>query len=123
MNSDGTSEKGHSYVTFDIVNDAGKTFVARLREVSSGDAESQLKILESILGDVCTIFVKQSDGNNQEDRAMSKILKSIQMVGQTDVLFKTSSITFSQITKKNSANSCQRMAVTVRRGKSKDVKS
>ena len=80
LHSDGTSKKGHSFITFDIVNDAGKTFVAGLREVSSGDAESQLQVLENILEDVCAMFGLQNDGKDQEDKAMNKILKSIKNV-------------------------------------------
>ena len=73
--SDGTSKKGHSFITFDIVNDAGKTSVAGVHEVSSGDAQSQLQVLENILEDVCAMFVRQNDGKDKEDRAMNKTLK------------------------------------------------
>ena len=77
LHNDGTSKKGHSFITFDIVNDAGTTFVAGLCEVSSGDAASQFQVLENILEDVCAMFGLQTDGKDQEDKALNKILKSI----------------------------------------------
>ena len=52
LHSDGTSKHGHSYTTFDIQKSDGKVFVAGLREVSGGDAETQLDLLKEVLTDI-----------------------------------------------------------------------
>ena len=56
LHTDGTSKKGRSFITYDIVKDDGKCLIAGLREVGGGDSSTQLKVLENVLADVsCTV--------------------------------------------------------------------
>ena len=52
VHSDGTSKKGHSYLTYDIKkkND-GTVLVAGLRSVGGGDAQTQLNTLKEVVKD------------------------------------------------------------------------
>ena len=54
LQSDGTSKKGHSYITFDATNNEGQFFVLGMREVGAGDAQTQLDLLKEIMGDICS---------------------------------------------------------------------
>ena len=52
LQSDGTSKKGHSYMTYDASKKSGEVFVLGLREVGSGDAQAQLDLLKEVVGDI-----------------------------------------------------------------------
>ena len=52
LQSDGTSKKSHSFTTFNVSKSNGQFHVLGLCEVGSGDAETQLHILEEVVGDV-----------------------------------------------------------------------
>ena len=52
LHSDGTSKKGHSYLTFDIKKNDGTVLVAGLRSVGGGDAQTQLNILKEVVKDL-----------------------------------------------------------------------
>ena len=45
LHTDGTSKFGKHYGTYDVVTDQGQTLIAGIREVSSGDTETQLNVL------------------------------------------------------------------------------
>ena len=52
LQSDGTSKKSHSYMTFDASKKNDEVFVVGLQEVGSGDAQPQLDLLEEVVGDI-----------------------------------------------------------------------
>ena len=52
LQSDGTSKKGHSYMTYDASKKSGEVFVLGLREVGSGDAQAQLDLLKEVAGNI-----------------------------------------------------------------------
>ena len=52
LHSDGTSKKGHSYLTYDIKKNDGTVLVAGLRSVGGGDAQTQLNTLKEVVKDL-----------------------------------------------------------------------
>ena len=52
LHTDGTSKFGKHYGTYDVVTDQGQTLIAGIREVSSGDTETQLNVLLDILSEI-----------------------------------------------------------------------
>ena len=44
LHSDGKAKHGHSYKTFDVINEQGKLLVCGLREVGAADAKSHLDL-------------------------------------------------------------------------------
>ena len=60
LHSDGTSKHGRGFTTYDISTNDGKVLVTGLREVASGDAESQLDLFKEILEDVFEV-TKEND--------------------------------------------------------------
>ena len=52
LHTDGTSKFGKHYGTYDVVTDQGQTLIAGIREVSSGDTETQLNVLLDILSKI-----------------------------------------------------------------------
>ena len=77
LHSDGTSKKGRSFITYDIVKNDGSSLVTGFRETASGDAASQLTVLEDILKDVNEMF-KEYD--KESSSSAQKIIKSIKNV-------------------------------------------
>ncbi len=79
LHSDGTSKHGRSFSTYDIVKYDGSCFIAGLSKVSGGDSETQLRVLEDVLGDVSETFdcsgVSSVDGST-----LHKIVTSIKNV-------------------------------------------
>ena len=61
LHSDGTTKHGHSYTTFDVINEQGKLLVCGLWEVRAVDAQSQLDSFCEMLDDVCSCL-----GNKNE---------------------------------------------------------
>ena len=61
LHSDGTSKKGHSYLTYDCNKGDSTTLVNGLRCVGGGDAETQLSTFKEILDDL-----SQADVSNNE---------------------------------------------------------
>ena len=56
MHSDGTSKKGISFITYDIVKDDGVCLITGLRGIASGGSATQIEVLQDVLGDVCSMF-------------------------------------------------------------------
>ena len=46
LHSDGTSKKGRSFITYDIVKDDGECLMTGPREIAIGDSGTQLKVLQ-----------------------------------------------------------------------------
>ena len=44
LHSDGTSKKGRSFITYDIVKDDGECLMTGPREIAIGDSGTQLKV-------------------------------------------------------------------------------
>ena len=114
LHSDGTSKQGRSFITYDIVKDDGNCLIAGLREVSGGDSETQLKVLEDVLNDVSEMFDSCGFENNLNEggNTKKKITKSIKNATSD----KRSSITFLVATGKKSyhrlfksGKTCQKM--------------
>ena len=87
LHTDGTSKFGHHFETYDVSLSSKKNFVLGLREVSSGDANTQFECLQEIIDEVCEkdqTKVKQifsSFRNTMSDRHIvqknfSKLLES-----------------------------------------------
>ena len=52
VHTDGTSKFGKHYGTYDVVTDQGQTLTAVIREVSSSDIKTQLKVLLAIFSEI-----------------------------------------------------------------------
>ena len=52
LHSDGTTKVGRKYGVYDILSDDGTSLVTGLREMASGDTQTQLDVLQSILKEV-----------------------------------------------------------------------
>ena len=50
--SDGTSKKGHSFMTYDITTNKGESLVLGLRPIAAQDAQSQLDVFKEVLDDI-----------------------------------------------------------------------
>ena len=77
LHTDGTSKKGRSFITYDIVKDDGKCLIAGLREVGGGDSSTQLKVLENVLADVSDMFDSFA---GEDSNILNKAVKSIKNV-------------------------------------------
>ena len=64
LQSDGTSKKGHSYMTYDVSKKSGEVFVMGLQEVGSGDAQAQLELLKEVVGDISDTLGKSNFSDN-----------------------------------------------------------
>ena len=81
LHSDGTSKKGRSLITYDIVKDDGECLITGLREIASGDSATQLKVLQDVLGDVCLMFENSGlVGKGGVNDWVNKVIKSIKNV-------------------------------------------
>ena len=82
LHSDGTLKHGRSLITYDVVKDDGNCLIAGLREVSSGDSETQRKVLEDVLSDVSEMFDScgLEKDLNESRSTKDKIIKSINNV-------------------------------------------
>ena len=117
LHSDGTSKQGRSFITYDIVKDDGNCLIAGLREVSGGDSETQLKVLEDVLNDVSEMidFCGFENNLNEGGNTKKKITKRIKNATSD----KRSAITFLVATGKKSyhrlfksGRTCQEMRKT-----------
>ena len=61
LHSDGTTKHGHSYTTFDVINEQGKLLVCGLWEVGAADAQSQLDLFSEILDNVCSCLENKDE--------------------------------------------------------------
>ncbi|XP_066935310.1 reticulocyte-binding protein 2-like [Clytia hemisphaerica] len=52
MQSDGTSKKGRTFMTYDMSTSSGKSMILGLRESGGGDASTQLKIFQEVVDDL-----------------------------------------------------------------------
>ena len=77
LHSDGTSKKGRSFITYDIVKNDGSSLVTGLRETASGDAASQLTVLEDILKDVDEMFKEYDKESSSSAQKMIKSIKNV----------------------------------------------
>jgi len=75
LHTDGTSKFGKHYGTYDIVTRQGKVLVAGIREVASGDTDTQLSVLQSILKEV-----EEAVENDNSENVSNKIVCSIKNI-------------------------------------------
>ena len=74
LHTDGTSKFGKHYGTYDVVTDQGQTLIAGIREVSSGDTETQLNVLLDILSEIEESLL------DAEKNVSNKIISSIKNI-------------------------------------------
>ena len=64
LHSDGTSKKGHGYMTYDINKADGTTLVAGLRSIGGGDAQTQLITFQEVINDLSETSVLAIENSN-----------------------------------------------------------
>ena len=74
LHTDGTSKFGKHYRTYDLVTDQGQTLTAGIREVSSGDAKTQLNVLLNIFSEI------DKSLKSSEENVSNKIISSIKNI-------------------------------------------
>ena len=74
LHTDGTSKFGKHYGAYDVVTDQGQTLTAGIREVSSGDTETQLNVLLDILSEI------EESLQDTEKNVYNKIISSIKNI-------------------------------------------
>ena len=71
LQTDGTSKKGYGHVTCDVVKDDGQALCCGLRDIPSGDAETQLRIIKQIFQDCIKLL--EGAGNNSTARIVTSM--------------------------------------------------
>ena len=74
LHTDCTSKFGKHYGTYDVATDQGQTLIAGIREVSSGDTETQLNVILDILSEI------KESLQDTEKNVSSKIISSIKNI-------------------------------------------
>ena len=74
LHTDGTSKFGKHYGTYDRVTEQGQTLTAGIKEVSSGETETQLNVLLGILSEI------EESLQDPEKNVSNKIIPSIKNI-------------------------------------------
>ena len=74
LHTNDTSKFGKHYGTYDVVTDQGQTLTAGIREVSSGDTETQFNVLLDILSEI------EESLQDTEKSVSNKIISSIENI-------------------------------------------
>ena len=91
LHTNGTLKFGKHYGTYDVVTDQGQTLTAVIREVSSGDTESQLNVLPDILSEI------EESLQDTEKNVPNKIISSIKNIMSDRHSVQTNLIVFFKI--------------------------